>query len=78
MEISEHVPGLNSYIRRLRVGPAAVFADILGTDLVSVLRGDAGTWPQVRDQLDTYVHARGTLVEREASQPDERHPAGPT
>lgn len=65
-----HVPSVTGYVRRLLVGEQVVYAKVslLGISLVSLLRGTAGTWPQVLAAQRVYARSAGGLLEREAAQ----------
>ncbi|SPE49391.1 hypothetical protein SNS2_1078 [Streptomyces netropsis] len=63
-----HAPSVTAYVRRVQVDERALFAKVslLGLSLVSVLRGTAGDWAQVRAAQAAYQGSPGTLLEREA------------
>ncbi|GAA2710339.1 hypothetical protein GCM10010315_10020 [Streptomyces luteosporeus] len=58
---------MTAYVRRLSVDGRPLYAKVslLGMSLVSVLRGTAGNWAQVRAAQAAYQGSPGTLLERE-------------
>jgi hypothetical protein len=70
LEFGAGVPSVTGYLRRLLVGEQVVYAKVslLGMSLVSLLRGAAGTWPQIQAAQYAYSRTPGGLLEREAAQ----------
>ncbi|MEU5187946.1 hypothetical protein AB0G83_12540 [Streptomyces klenkii] len=68
VRLGVHTPSVTAYVRRVQVDERALFAKVslLGLSLVSVLRGTAGDWAQVRAAQAAYQGSPGTLPEREA------------
>ncbi|MFF4736638.1 hypothetical protein ACFY2W_12210 [Streptomyces sp. NPDC001262] len=68
VRLGTHTPSVTAYVRRVQVDGRALFAKVslLGLSLVSVLRGTAGGWAQVRAAQAAYQGSPGTLLEREA------------
>ncbi|MGI5337513.1 phosphotransferase [Streptomyces sp. CA-181903] len=68
VRLGVHTPSVTAYVRRVQVDGRALFAKVslLGLSLVSVLRGTAGDWAQVRAAQVAYQGSPGTLLEREA------------
>jgi hypothetical protein len=70
VQLGEHVPSVTSYVHRISVGGRPLYAkySVLGTSLVSVLRGAHGDWPAVLTAQRGYVRQRDGLLAREAEQ----------
>ncbi|WP_369776316.1 hypothetical protein [Streptomyces sp. R33] len=70
IELGLHVPSPTTYVRRMRVDDRTVYAkySFVGMSLVSLLRGSAGTWPQVLAAQELYVQRPDSLMRREAAQ----------
>ncbi|WP_053161113.1 hypothetical protein [Streptomyces caatingaensis] len=68
MRLGQHTPSVTAYVRRLTVDGRPLYAKVslLGMSLVSVLRGTAGDWAQVRAAQAAYQGSPGALLEREA------------
>ncbi|MFF4531514.1 hypothetical protein ACFY1P_19870 [Streptomyces sp. NPDC001407] len=68
VRLGQHMPSVTAYVRRLTVDGRPLYAKVslLGMSLVSVLRGTAGDWAQVRAAQAAYQGSPGTLLEREA------------
>ncbi|MFI0743070.1 hypothetical protein ACH4PU_34105 [Streptomyces sp. NPDC021100] len=66
--LGQHTPSVTAYVRRLTVDGHPLYAKVslLGLSLVSVLRGTAGDWAQVRAAQAAYQGSPGALLEREA------------
>ncbi|WP_051774681.1 phosphotransferase [Streptomyces sp. NRRL S-237] len=64
------VPSPTGYVRRICVGNRHVYAkySVLGTSLVSLLRGACGDWPAVHAAQERYVRSGESLMRREAAQ----------
>ncbi|MEU5427427.1 hypothetical protein AB0H73_17750 [Streptomyces olivoreticuli] len=68
VRFGQHTPSVTAYVRRLSVDGRPLYAKVslLGLSLVSVLRGTAGDWAQVRAAQAAYQGSPGALLEREA------------
>ncbi|WHM36886.1 phosphotransferase [Streptomyces sp. BPTC-684] len=68
--LGPHVPSVTGYVRRLDVDDRPMFAKVslLGSSLVSVLRGTLGDWAAVKAKQDAYSATPGGLLERETIQ----------
>ncbi|MFC4518261.1 phosphotransferase [Streptomyces ehimensis] len=68
VQLGQHTPSVTAYVRRLTVDGRPLYAklSLLGLSLVSVLRGTAGDWTQVRAAQAAYQGSPGSLLEREA------------
>ncbi|GAA0455431.1 hypothetical protein ACFQ2B_39530 [Streptomyces stramineus] len=68
VRFGQHMPSVTAYVRRLTVDGRPLYAklSLLGLSLVSVLRGTAGDWAQVRAAQAAYQGSPGALLEREA------------
>ncbi|MEV4741602.1 phosphotransferase [Streptomyces sp. NPDC049555] len=68
VRLGQHTPSVTAYVRRLTVDGRPLYAKVslLGLSLVSVLRGTAGDWAQVRASQAAYQGSPGALLEREA------------
>ncbi|MEU1783277.1 hypothetical protein ABZ545_27870 [Streptomyces abikoensis] len=68
VRLGQHTPSITAYVRRLMVNGRLQYAKVslLGLSLVSVLRGTAGDWAQVRAAQAAYEGSPGALLEREA------------
>ncbi|MGW5121445.1 phosphotransferase [Streptomyces noursei] len=68
VRLGQHTPSVTAYVRCLTVDNRPLYAKVslLGLSLVSVLRGTAGGWAQVRTAQAAYHGSRGALLEREA------------
>ncbi|WP_102925042.1 hypothetical protein [Streptomyces noursei] len=68
VRLGQHTPSVTTYVRRLTVDGRPLYAklSLLGLSLVSVLRGTAGDWAQVRAAQAAYQGSPGALLEREA------------
>lgn len=70
VQLLAHVASVTSYVHRVRVDDRDLYAkySLLGTSLVSVLRGTHGDWPEVLRQQQRYLAEPGGVVDREAAQ----------
>ncbi|MFF4221983.1 hypothetical protein ACFYZH_03840 [Streptomyces abikoensis] len=68
VRLGQHTPSVTAYVRHLTVNGRLRYAKVslLGLSLVSVLRGTAGDWAQVRAAQAAYQGSPGALLEREA------------
>ncbi|MFC0843928.1 hypothetical protein ACFH04_09405 [Streptomyces noboritoensis] len=68
--LGPHVPSGDRYVQRLDVDERPLFAKVslLGSSLVSVLRGTLGDWAAIRARQDAYTATPGGLLERETIQ----------
>jgi hypothetical protein len=73
VRLGAHVPSVTGYVHRLTVGDdRELFAkhSMLGSSLVSILRGACGTWPVVEALQQEYAASPESLLAREAAQLD--------
>ncbi|MEV6502183.1 phosphotransferase [Streptomyces prunicolor] len=70
VELSCHIPSVTGYVHRIRVGGRELYAkhSFLGMSLVSILRGVAGDWAEVRRAQAAYIQRPDALLVREAAQ----------
>ncbi|MGW2187549.1 phosphotransferase [Streptomyces sp. NPDC001719] len=68
VRLGQHTQSITAYVRRLTVDGRLLYAklSLLGLSLVSVLRGTAGDWAQVRAAQAAYRGSPGALLERAA------------
>ncbi|MFD7685621.1 hypothetical protein [Streptomyces sp. NPDC059781] len=68
--LERHVPSVTGYVHQARVGDRTLYAktSLLGLSLVSLLRGAAGSWPDVLRAQEEYLTRADGLLAREAAQ----------
>ncbi|MGH3897743.1 MAG: phosphotransferase, partial [Pseudonocardiaceae bacterium] len=70
VQVGPYLPSVTNYVTFLRVGERSFVAkySLLGTSLVSVVRGLRGTWPQVETSQRAYVADPQGLLAQEHAQ----------
>ena len=68
--LERHVPSVTGYVHQAQVGERTLYAktSLLGLSLVSLLRGAAGSWPDVLRAQEEYLTRADGLLAREAAQ----------